>query len=71
MNSIKEIVEKSFSKIELVKFHCPNCNAEFYLPTTPGTLVCPNPNCECIWAPKSSKGKYEMGIKVTFLQSKD
>lgn len=68
MNSIKEMIEKVLERVILLHFKCPNCHAEFYLPTTPGTISCPNPQCHLLWAPKTMGGAFERGEETEFLR---
>lgn len=50
----------------LIHFCCPNCHSDFWLKTRPGTLTCPNPSCECIWAPRTMTGKFEFGKEENY-----
>ena len=52
----------------LIHFRCPNCYSDFWLQTRPGTVICPNPECHCNWAPRTMTGKLEFGKEETFTQ---
>ena len=54
--------------MSLIHFRCPACHSDFWLKTTPGTISCPNPSCECIWAPRTMTGHYEQGQAETYQQ---
>lgn len=53
----------------LIHFRCSNCHSDFWLRTTPGTVCCPNPNCDNIWAPRTMTGAFELGQKENFTQT--
>ena len=50
----------------LVHFMCVHCKAEFWLPTRPGSVSCPNPECRYLWAPNSSVGLLDRGSLEEF-----
>jgi MoaA/NifB/PqqE/SkfB family radical SAM enzyme len=53
----------------LCHFRCKFCHSEFWLPTRPGEVSCPNPQCEHVWAPHTAVGLLDRGdlIEVQIL----
>lgn len=49
-------------------FRCNSCHSDFWLQTRPGTVQCPNPSCENIWAPRTMTGHFEQGQEETYQQ---
>lgn len=50
--------------MKLCHFKCKQCFNEFWLPTRPGTVSCPNPECRYLWAPNSAVGLLDRGEMV-------
>ncbi len=50
----------------LCHFMCRFCKAEFWLPTRPGSVSCPNPECRYLWAPNSAVELLSRGKIIDF-----
>jgi hypothetical protein len=50
----------------LIHFCCPHCYSDFWLRTRPGTVSCPNPSCELVWAPRTMAGYSEQGVEEAY-----
>ena len=52
--------------VPLVQFKCPNCKSDFWVQTKPGTISCPNPECQHAWATNRAIAVLERGKVIAF-----
>ena len=52
--------------VPLVQFKCQVCKSDFWVQTKPGTISCPNPECQHTWAPQRAIAVLERGKVIEF-----